>query len=460
MKASVLVSQLLAERVGFDDKKVGVELEFLLRYDLRLGADVGAYRGGLSNSLIDLLTSSGFILKRDRSVVLRPGNSLERFYADAEIASSAGGEPWSDLAPKLERVLAWLKHEDRVMFLRGSPNTIRLASKPVPENHKVLTLPRARTTSNYSAGLHLHFDVDDWFDSPAHVDAFLRYWNGFQGDVPKYLPVGRYAKSERGDRANFYASVDYPIVVPYDDELGVNPSLANMSPDRTDPMWNRMVSAVDYLKKSGGARYSALNVQKVRERGDIEFRFAHATLNFDTISGWLRLLAEFINFSKDYSHVKQTAIGGIPQRSVPDVRSRFTGYLQREAPDSATFADRAQAVARKSKDPLTVQAARPAPRATQRLFKLRKPKSVLDPSYAEWYGVNHGDDRELQNRLWFTNEPPTSAEVEALMATPPIRRRSMRHNLPARYQTLVNALSPAQRAQFERENEEYEASLI
>lgn len=383
MKAAVLISQVLAEAADFGHKKIGVELEFLVRRDLQSGAFGDPNGPELGVKLYALADQLGFSLKDDGSVRPHRQNSFEGFYDSLEAASSDGGEPWETMAPKLEQLLAWLKRSDVVMFLRGKQETIQLAREPVPENYKVLKLPRARIPANFSAGLHLHFDAADWFDDVAHADAFLRYWNSFQGELPSYLPAGRYASKSGTSRANYYASVQDPLNVPYDAEL-------DLPPDRSDPMWDRMVSAVDYLKQSAGVRYAALNTRGVGVRGDIEFRFAHGTLNFETISGWLRLLAEFIEFSKDYSLVRNSAQGGIPLQSPPAVRSKFDDYLRREAPDSARFATRSRQASRRSKDPLAIQTA--LPRSTKRLFKLRRPPSVLHPTYAEWYGSTLGSD--------------------------------------------------------------------
>lgn len=337
MDSRSLISSILFEAADLNQGNVGVELEFLLRKDFMAGE---AYEPGLVN----LFGGAGFTVSGDGSVKPRRG-TLEVFYVDCEIATAEPAE-WPVIAPNLSKVLAWLKRSDHTLIARGrSADKIfrHVGDKPVDPSdprvksyvdrgYKLLKMPRAKVPSNYTAGVHIHFDVKSWFGSVDHAESFIKFWNRWQKSIPSHVPAGRYGDDTGQTRANFHASVDTDVDIP---------KRGPESDDITGPL--SFISKIKTLD-----RYRALNTAPALYRGDIEFRFLHGTLNFETISGWVRALAEVIEFSKS---------GG----------DDFEGYLNREAPETADFMARTRQRSSFSKDPTSVQ--KSTPRGTARLFK-------------------------------------------------------------------------------------------
>jgi hypothetical protein len=113
-------------------------------------------------------------------------------------------------------------------------------------------------------------------------------------------------------------------------------------------------------------RYQALNVMAVEDRGDVEFRFPHSTMNIATISGWVQTIAEMIDFS-----ARET--GGWEE---------FERHAAKEAPDVSKFLATARAQSAKSRDPVALQ--KKPTKAVTKLLRApkgeKKSKIRIDPN--------------------------------------------------------------------------------
>lgn len=341
--AASIVRQLLAEAADLNRGLIGLELEFLVRDDL--GLSIGA-DDLYSNEFTRFARQCGFNLVTDSSVKPRSTNSFETFYQNCE-ANSSQPTKWAKLSQGLARLLAWLKREDEVVITRGHdakvlPLKMKFTDQQLKtRGYKRYKLPRARIPSNGSAGLHLHIDVNTWFSDAKHAKRFLEAWNNFQTDIPAYLPKQRY--KVYGAKGHRYASLD-PIQTPTGREAG-------MMDDPDDPTeYMRLIDQPD--------RYRALNLKPLEdeERGDIEFRFMHGTLNYETIAGWVKTIAEFV----EYTRRPASALD-------KDTHKSFRGHSNREAPEVDKFLTKAANLSARSRDPMDTTSP-VAPRATRRVF--------------------------------------------------------------------------------------------
>lgn len=343
MNALELVVQLV-EAANLDRAPVGIEIECGIRLDLR------------GPQLDDFLADLDFVSTGDSSVEMR-AKSLEMYYTDFELVS-AEPMPWSSLRHGLTQALAFLKREDMVEVPRTRfPSWVRpvqpvfkgQASKPRRSAaSKVIHLPRAIVPQNFTAGTHFHFD-HSWFDSAAHAKNLVLSLNQLMAGLPDALPKPRYAEWPAGrrpsrggspKRASFYASID-PVPIPGNaDQSSARNFLSSLA------------------NQPGLSRYTAFNVQAVENRGDVEFRFPHSTLNMATISGWFQLLAELIEFSKAH-------VGGWDE---------FEAYASKEAPEVNKFLDAARKRSASSRDPLAIQNG-----MTRAVRKLMSPAKAAKP---------------------------------------------------------------------------------
>lgn len=340
----------LVEAANLDKAPVGIEIELGLRIGLQ------------TPQLEEFLAEYGFKWTKDASVEMRP-KSLEVYYSDFELVSE---EPmlWSDLRPNLERVLAFLKREDQVEVQRTNRPLYTQTVEPIFPGEKrktfrsatkVIRMPRAIVPQNFTAATHIHFD-HTWFDSAAHSKSFVESFNRMMGELPKTLPVARYAdqpaKVSRGQgpkRGQFYAGLE-PI-----------PTAGGKETAKT---------AREYLASLASqrnmGRYQALNVMAVEDRGDVEFRFPHSTMNMATISGWVQTVAEMIDFAS-----RET--GGWEE---------FERHAAKEAPDVTQFLSTARARSARSRDPVALQ--KKPTRAMTKLLRVpkgeKKQKIRIDPS--------------------------------------------------------------------------------
>lgn len=328
----------LVEAANLDKAPVGIEIELGLRIGL------------ISPQLEDYLAKFGFKWTKDASVEMRP-KSLEVYYSDFELMSE---KPmlWSVLRPNLERVLVFLKREDQVEVQWTHRPIYTQSVEPIfpgekrrtfRSDTKVIRLPRAIVPQNFSAATHVHFD-HTWFDSPEHARNFVESFNQMQSELPKVLPVSRYAdtptKQSKGQgpkRGQFYA--------------GLKPTPVHQDPETTRTA-REFLTALSKQRNMG--RYTALNIMAVKERGDVELRFPHSTMNIATISGWFQTIAEMIEFSA-------RQIGGWGE---------FEKHASKEAPEVSKFLSTARAQSIKSRDPTILQ--KKPTRAVTKL--LRAPK--------------------------------------------------------------------------------------
>ncbi len=335
----------LVEAANLDKAPVGIEIELGIRIGLQ------------TPQLEEYLAEYGFRWTNDASVEMRP-KSLEVYYTDFELVSD---EPmsWSVLRPNLERVLAFLKREDNVEVQRTNRPIHTQSTEPVFPGEKrktfrgptkVVRMPRAIVPQNFTAATHLHFD-HTWFDSAEHAKNFVESFNNMMAELPKTLPIARYTelpgrKASNPKRGTFYAGLE-PIPTDVD-------TLRKTYNGRTRPK-----TAREYLASIGNqknlTRYAAMNVKAVEDRGDVEFRFPHSTMNIATISGWFQTLAEMIQFA-----TKQA--GGWEE---------FEKHASAEAPEVTKFLATARAQSARSRDPMVIQ--KEPRRSVQRLLKAPKP---------------------------------------------------------------------------------------
>jgi hypothetical protein len=344
-RAKAIIRELIFEAANLDRGLVAVEFEVLIRNDL--GTSIGS-KELYSDRLTQLALSLGFNVVPDASVK-RIGKRIhrERLYQNCEFNNIEPGH-WSKISNKLASLMSWLKHSDDVPVVGGV-----IVRDPTPTT-PVYSLPRATLPVNSSAGLHIHFDVNSWFDDDQHAKRFLILWNSIRQGIPRHLPTARYG--EPGARGHRYASLD-PMVVPTDYEVAV------FKKDWASQKLSGGEMARQYLALvPQHHRYWAVNTNLVAKRGDIEFRFIHATLNSETVEGWVRALAEMIEFARK----------PLSSAAPTDVRAGFAKYVHGDAADTATFLKKTAQHYTRSKDPEKLLKDEPS-RFDQRLF--RKPKA-------------------------------------------------------------------------------------
>ena len=401
----------LIEAANLDKALVGIEIEL----GLRLGLD--------TPQLNDFLERHGFKWTHDRSVTMRKG-SLEQYYDDFELVS-IDPMPWSHLNPELEAVLAFLKREDDVEVQRTSAPVHTKTVTPLFPGEKqrkfltptkVIRLPRARVPSNFSAATHLHFDYR-WFDSVNHAQRLVTAFNKIQSELPKMLPVGRYNDdpelgNDQDRRGHWYGQLKPLQTYP---PGYLSPAPAGSKKMGYPNVRNYFASLASY---PGVDRYRALNVMAVAERGDIEFRFPHSTMNIATISGWFQMLAELIDFAVKHD-------GGWEE---------FTQHNSAEAPEVNSFLAAQRSRSSTSQDPTAIQTkpSRSVSRLLRRPRGASKPKKMLTPETLE-LALTHepspdklpGWISQLRNIVDMEAAPPDKleeikqrlAELEAVQAS-------------------------------------------
>lgn len=388
-RSRAIINDLIFEAANLDRGLVAVELEVLIRNDLGV-APISIGDNLYSDELVNLARRCGFNVVGDASVKrVQKEIHREKLYQNCEFNSALkyklnpDGTPvpgtgrlrrWSEVLPGLTALLSWLKQKDVVNVLGGKiVNKVSGATLPKGDPRKPIPypLPRARLPVNSSAGLHVHFDVETWFDDDQHAKRFVLLWNSIRQSIPRHLPVARYG--EPGMRGHRYATLD-PMEVPTDYETAVF---------KKEWVGKKLPGGAMARQYFGlipqRHRYWAVNTNMTLTRGDIEFRFIHATMNVGTIEGWVRALAELIEYSrKPFSST-----------APPDIRAGFAKYVHNDAKDTAGFLTRSARHYAKSKDPETLLTKEPS-RIDRKLF--RKP----EPSYG--FQTGRGTQRGAQAR--------------------------------------------------------------
>lgn len=308
---------LILEAVDINRGRVGIEIELLVRRDIYY-----------SKAFDGLLFDTGFMKSTDSSIERTPWTN-DVYYLNFETNNI---EPmfWKDLKPKLTELASWLKREDFVpvsrnlqktqpkgLFKRKVPTGVDhsgIIRAPFPEpgaEWKKIKLPRGKMPTNASTGLHIHFDANEWFDSAEHAATFVKLFNRHGEDMFKSAVIpSRYMR--QFDRGNTFARFD-PLNEPNPKSLGSD-------------------TAIHYFHAANRGKNMALNCKAALNRGDVEFRFVHGTLNIGTIEGWMMSFAELIEFSRHYQFKK----GGWFNRDKSS-RQDFENYLSTENPEVSQF---------------------------------------------------------------------------------------------------------------------------
>jgi len=169
-------------------------------------------------------------------------------------------------------------------------------------------LPRGKTTLDYSGGTHLHLDIDSWFDDDAHVRRFIELCWKYRGLLKSLAVKPRYSRRDMyGDK---YAT------------FGHLPHFSAYSPtfDGPDgPALNKKAMARRLLP----VKYDFVTGHKAVDRGDLEFRFMHGTLNINTIIDWFKTIIGLVEKSKE---------GATAYTVPPEVKSRALKLRTSEMP--------------------------------------------------------------------------------------------------------------------------------
>lgn len=231
---------------------LGIEIEFLLLSRFR-------------DDILDALERIGFVEDPDEeSVTANPDvDPKERGYLPVEIKSSQKMK-WDELSVLLTRMLQYLKQ------------------KPDGKNRL------GKVPADYSGGLHVHFDIRSWFDSENHAEIFLNNASRLQKIIPRVIPKGRYRGGMvagglvHPDRSTSAGSMNASVNEPYPDLV---------------PSGKTVVDYFKDVKDFMGDRYHAVNINEVL--GTVEFRFMHSTLNIQTITTWITVMAGLVDVSRD-----------------------------------------------------------------------------------------------------------------------------------------------------------------
>jgi hypothetical protein len=298
-----IAQMLLQEKVDINRGLVGVELELLIRKDI-----------DRSRSFTDMLFDLEFSFDRDSSVRKNIW-SRDIYYNDFETSSN---EPtsWEHLRPRLVKLVSWLKREDLMYVTKDAQATKKVFGGQGDPNFRPIKLSRGKSPNNPTAGMHLHFDVNSWFDNTEHTKRFVEAFNQYGPSFKDMVPASRY--SHQHFFGNEYASFRKQDFLHKSRGL----SLSQYDPGEA-------------LAKSSGGKYHALNMKSAMERGDIEFRFVNSTLNIGTIEGWLYTFAELIEYTR---------------HQTPE---NWGQYLSKEAPEQQKFIQQRRAkMAKSSTDPM------------------------------------------------------------------------------------------------------------
>lgn len=347
--AEFIVHQLL-ETADPNKGLLGVEIELLIRKDLDGVEKVG-----------EVFRELGFSVDSDPTVYPRK-DSLEQYYASLETSNEEPAK-WSDLKPRLTKLLSWLKRED-VVHVKPVPDkwtSSVILSEPL-SGSKSIKLARGRVASEFTGGTHLHFDAKTWFDTPEHAQNFVKFFNGWRKWITTMVPRGRYGIPDVGGET--YAP-------PKEIKTPMEPPSEWNHPPKTAK------ELLDVYSKYNPVKYSALNFTRVRYDGDLEFRFMHATLNIGTIEGWIQLLADFIELSKE------------------DANADWSARLARESPGSDEFVRKQASRSSRSEIPTEIQ--KKQPRATRRLLHRSVPKDKAKQAVRQLVGPSLYDEPEHVN---------------------------------------------------------------
>ena len=300
MNCGHIIEQLLAERANLNLGKIGVEIECLLRRDLFN-----------SDELNKILYATRFMNSTDSSIEQTPGTKDQR-YVKFE-TNNYVPEFYVDLMPQLAKLLGWMKRSitpDQLARYKGSDPYYRDYKEWYSKNSH---WPNCKIPTNPSAGTHIHFDIKGWFSDRDHAERFAHAFNTHGNTFKQMVPRARYATPGKG--GNFYAQF-------------------NPVQPKTQRGAQTSTTATAYFGSVAQDRRSALNCTAAMRRGDIEFRFINATLNYNTIDNWIKVLAELIEASRQDQH------------------HDFMGYLDKENPESAEFVRQKQAaMAKSTEDP-------------------------------------------------------------------------------------------------------------
>lgn len=273
---------------------------------------------------VRLARSLGFNIGSDFSIEKR-SEGFERLYRQCEI--DIGKRPWTQIERSVTALASWLRHE-----------------VPVKINGRDYILPVGKVPQTMQAGLHVHFDLGDWFDSPEHFTNFLKNVNRFLSqDMTKMVAGSRYASPNSSGRQ--YASAG-PIPVPNRKDIE---RFKKSSGGKLSTMWAKKgfsVITIDPKKvrhfvnwwsdESSLTRDRAINLVSSWDHGTLEFRFMNSTLNVSSISGWIEFMAELIDMSResDYGQFSQAIRQGERQHigQFMDRRKQAHGSKARHFP--------------------------------------------------------------------------------------------------------------------------------
>lgn len=293
MQVDDLIESILFEVIEYPGR-VGLDLEFLVRTDA-------------IEEFARFTRALGWNVKSDGSVSTATGSLEDAFYTPVEIDTGIP-LPMKILVDRLTQILAWLKHKDLVSYdtltqdvlgpfnYGGDTYSTAFGSGPTSRNAKsrkliwnrTLKLARGRTTSNLSAGCHIHFDINAWFVNADHVERFVGLFYKSMDQVKGQVLRARYdGPDSSGD---LFAGFEVAKYVPdYSKKRGkykFNTNAKGQTPaDRG-------------MEVGSEQKYRALNFSHAKDRGDVEVRIFHSSLNIQTILYWFDLVAKMIDYTK------------------------------------------------------------------------------------------------------------------------------------------------------------------
>lgn len=287
-------------------------MEMLLRQDLSRDADLQTADTRLRQVFMQVFSDSGFVLSEDPTIV-QHRFSTDMFYVPFETRNmEVEGALWSSLEPRLTRLLSWLKRDDRVWVNRRTREVTTIPQSGEP--WAGLVLPRAKLPNNTSAGLHIHFHAEQWFGDFDHAVRFAELWNKSreffkQGAHPARYKAGVGYTATGIEHADLSRALNVPSPEvqrrlktewgPYSMTPGGYPISREQQEMEMEMDQTTKKQVTKILKWMALHRWTALNLNKVDVRKDIEFRLAHGTMNMGTISHWVQLFAALIEATRD-----------------------------------------------------------------------------------------------------------------------------------------------------------------
>jgi hypothetical protein len=320
-----LIESILLEAIEYPGP-VGLDLEFLVRTDAVV-------------EFARFTRALGWKVKADFSVSTAVGSLEDAFYAPVEIDTGTP-LPMKVLVSGLAKILAWLKHKDLISYdtlthdilgpfnYSGDTYSTAFGSGPDSRNAKsrkliwnrTLKLARGRTTSNLSAGCHIHFDINTWFVSADHIERFIGLFYKSKDQIKGQVLTGRYDGPESG--GNIFADFEVAKYVPgYSKRRGKY---------KFDTSAKGKTPADRGMEVGSEQKYRALNFSHAKDRGDVEVRVFHSSLNLFTILHWFDLIAKMIDYSKsDKRKPDWQAFSANLYHTEPQLRKDFTKRSQK-----------------------------------------------------------------------------------------------------------------------------------